>query len=64
MFFRSKECDNMHISSVKIKNYKNFYKYNINFNEKITTVIGKNRTGKTNLFNAVRLLIDNNYHHF
>ena len=54
----------MYISNVKIRNYKNFYKANIKFNEKITTVIGENGTGKTNLFNAIRLLIDNGYRHF
>lgn len=54
----------MYISNVKIRNYKNFYKANINFNEKITTVIGENGTGKTNLFNTIRLLMDNGYRHF
>lgn len=54
----------MYISNIKIRNYKNFYKSNINFQKKITTVIGENGVGKTNLFNAIRLLIDNNYKHF
>ena len=54
----------MYISQVKIRNFKNFYKANLNFNEFITTVIGENGSGKTNLFNAVRILMDNNYRHF
>lgn len=54
----------MYISNVKIRNYKNFYSENINFNKSITTVIGENGTGKTNLFNAVRLITDNSFRHF
>ena len=54
----------MYISNVRIRNYKNFYKENIPFQKTITTVIGENGTGKTNLFNAIRLLIDKDYKHF
>ena len=54
----------MYISNIKIRNYKNFYKESVDFKKTITTVIGENGTGKTNLFNAIRLLIDNNYRHF
>lgn len=54
----------MYILNVKIRNYKNFYKESIDFKKNITTIIGENGTGKTNLFNAIRLLIDNNYRHF
>lgn len=54
----------MYISNVKIRNYKNFYKTDVTFTKNITTVIGENGTGKTNLFNAIRLLMDSNYRHF
>ena len=54
----------MYISNIKIRNYKNFYKESVDLKKTITTVIGENGTGKTNLFNAIRLLIDNNYRHF
>lgn len=54
----------MYISNIKIRNYKNFYKESIPFQKKITTVIGENGTGKTNLFNAIRILIDKEYKHF
>lgn len=54
----------MYISNVKIRNYKNFYKESIDFNKSISTIIGENGTGKTNLFNAIRLLTDNSYRHF
>ena len=54
----------MYISKVRIRNYKNFYKETIDFKKSITTIIGENGTGKTNLFNAIRLLIDSNYHRY
>ena len=54
----------MYISNVKIRNYKNFYKESIDFNKSISTIIGENGTGKTNLFNAIRLLTDNSFRHF
>lgn len=54
----------MYISKVRIRNYKNFYKEEIDFKKSITTIIGENGTGKTNLFNAIRLLIDSNYHRY
>lgn len=54
----------MYVSNVKIRNYKNFYKESIDFNKSISTIIGENGTGKTNLFNAIRLLTDNSFRHF
>lgn len=44
----------MYISKFKIRNYKNFYKSDLDFTKEINTVIGENATGKTNLFYAVR----------
>lgn len=54
----------MHISKIKIRNYKNFYKCSIDLKKDITTIIGENGTGKTNLFYALRQLLDKNNRHF
>ncbi|EKG2483201.1 AAA family ATPase, partial [Vibrio vulnificus] len=49
----------MHISSLNLINYRNFKNVKLNFNKGINTVIGENASGKTNLFRALRLLLDN-----
>lgn len=54
----------MYISKLKIRNYKNFYKCSINLENDVTTIIGENGTGKTNLFYALRQLLDRNNRHF
>jgi putative ATP-dependent endonuclease of OLD family len=41
-------------------NYRNFERANIVFRKGINTIIGENGSGKTNLFRAVRLLLDEN----
>jgi putative ATP-dependent endonuclease of the OLD family len=48
----------MHISALSIRNFRNFRNVRLNFKEGINTVIGENGSGKTNLFYALRLLID------
>lgn len=48
----------MHISKVTLVNYRNFAKSNFHFKKGINTIIGENGSGKTNLFRAIRLLID------
>lgn len=48
----------MHISKVTLVNYRNFSKSNFHFKKGINTIIGENGSGKTNLFRAIRLLID------
>lgn len=50
----------MHISKVQIVNYRNFSRADIQFNRGINTIIGENGSGKTNLFRAMRLLLDDN----
>lgn len=48
----------MHISSLSIRNFRNFRSAKLHFKKGINTVIGENGSGKTNLFYALRLLID------
>lgn len=50
----------MHISRLQLVNYRNFEKANVVFKKGINTVIGENGSGKTNLFRAIRLLLDDN----
>jgi predicted ATP-dependent endonuclease of OLD family len=49
----------MYISSLSIRNYRNFKNGKFIFNNGINTIIGENGSGKTNLFRALRILIDN-----
>jgi len=50
----------MHISKLKLINYRNFQNAMLAFNKGINTVIGENGSGKSNLFRAIRLLLDDN----
>lgn len=49
----------MHISKVSLINYRNFKNSKFLFSTGINTIIGENASGKTNLFRAIRLLLDN-----
>lgn len=48
----------MYISKLSIRNYRNFRNVSLNFNKGVNTIIGENGSGKTNLFHAIRILID------
>lgn len=48
----------MHISSLTIRNFRNFKNVKLNFKSGINTIIGENGSGKTNLFYALRILLD------
>lgn len=48
----------MNIKSVIIKNFRNFKDFNINFSEGFQTIIGENNIGKSNLYWAMRLVLD------
>ncbi|WP_373056354.1 ATP-dependent endonuclease [Zunongwangia sp. H14] len=48
----------MYIRSLSIRNFRNFYKSKFIFKKGINTIIGENGSGKTNLFFALRVLID------
>jgi putative ATP-dependent endonuclease of the OLD family len=50
----------MHISKLALVNYRNFANTKLTFNKGVNTVIGENGSGKTNVFRAIRLLLDNN----
>lgn len=50
----------MYISKVALINYRNFKNNKFIFNKNINTIIGENGSGKTNLFRAIRLLLDDN----
>lgn len=50
----------MHISKLTIVNYRNFANTTLVFKKGINTIIGENGSGKTNLFRAIRLLLDDN----
>ncbi|GHV00794.1 AAA family ATPase [Bacteroidia bacterium] len=48
----------MYISKVSLINYRNFANAKIILNKGINTIIGENGSGKTNLFRAIRLLLE------
>lgn len=50
----------MHISKFTLVNYRNFPSTTLTFTKGVNTVIGENGSGKTNLFRAIRLLLDDN----
>lgn len=50
----------MHISRVTLRNYRNFKNSNFVFKEGVNTIVGENGSGKTNVFRAIRLLLDDN----
>jgi len=50
----------MHISKVRIRNFRNFVKGELSFQPGVNTLIGENGSGKTNAFQALRLLLDEN----
>jgi putative ATP-dependent endonuclease of OLD family len=50
----------MHISKLQLLNYRNFSRAEFHFQKGINTVIGENGSGKSNVFRAIRLLLDDN----
>lgn len=50
----------MHISKLGLVNYGNFANSKVIFKKGTNTITGENGSGKTNLFHAIRLLLDNN----
>lgn len=48
----------MNIKSIAIKNFRNFENFSIDFSEGFQTIIGENNIGKSNLYWAIRLVLD------
>lgn len=48
----------MHISSLRIRNFRNFLKSKFTFKKGVNTILGENGSGKTNALFALRLLLD------
>ncbi len=48
----------MHISKLSLRNFRNFFNSSLTFKKGVNTIIGENGAGKSNLFQALRILID------
>lgn len=48
----------MHISKLSLVNYRNFVNTTLQFKKGVNTVLGENGSGKSNIFRALRLLLD------
>lgn len=48
----------MYISKLVIRNFRNFRRASFRFRPGVNTIIGENGSGKTNVFHALRLLLD------
>ena len=49
---------NLHIQELQIRNYRNFRNAKLRFNKGINTIVGENASGKSNIFSALRILLD------
>jgi predicted ATP-dependent endonuclease of OLD family len=54
----------MYISKVSLVNYRNFTNESFEFHKGINTIIGENGAGKTNVFRAMRLLLEDSSYQF
>ena len=50
----------MYISEFSLRNFRNFNKGKLKFNQGINTIIGENGSGKTNILFALRIMLDSN----
>ncbi|MCP4177195.1 MAG: AAA family ATPase, partial [bacterium] len=50
----------MYIKKMEINNFRNFSNFSIDFTTGFQTLIGENNIGKSNLYWAIRLLLDKN----
>jgi len=53
----------MYVSKISLINYRNFENVKLLFKKGVNTIIGENGSGKTNLFRAMRLLLDDRLVH-
>ncbi|WP_339308276.1 AAA family ATPase [Paenibacillus sp. FSL L8-0435] len=50
----------MYIYKVEIEKYRNFREKEVTFNDGLNVIIGHNNAGKTNLINALALILNSN----
>lgn len=55
---RKAEDIDMYLKEIQIRNYKNFLKGRFLFKKGVNVIIGENDSGKTNLMQAIRLVLD------
>ena len=49
----------MYIKNLSIRNFRNFQSTKLNFKKEcVNTIVGENSSGKTNVFEAMRLILD------
>ena len=48
----------MHITELRIRNFRNFLSAKLCFSEGLNTLIGENGSGKTNVLHALRIILD------
>jgi len=48
----------MYINSIVIKNFRNFKDFDLTLTDGFQTIIGENNIGKSNLYRAIRLVLD------
>ncbi|MFP8892074.1 ATP-dependent nuclease [Chryseobacterium sp. EZn1] len=48
----------MYISRLSLRNFRNFNSASLSFTKGVNTIIGENGAGKSNLFHALRIMID------
>lgn len=53
----------MYISQISLVNYRNFANAKFIFKKGVNTIIGENGSGKSNLFRALRLMLDDTFSH-
>lgn len=51
-----KEYQDMHISNIKINNFRNFNELDVKFHEGLNVIVGPNNVGKSNLITAINFL--------
>jgi len=51
----------MYISNIRIRGFRNFRDASVDFNDGMNVIIGHNNSGKSNLMQALQLVIDNHY---
>lgn len=53
----------MFISTLQIRNFRNYESEIFRFDNETNTIIGENDSGKTNALTALRILLDDSYYY-